>query len=166
MMRKTARCATFWLLLLICGACNGVPAELCLDFEGGGCSGQNGVGQQGYQIFIAGFPIDRVDQTPIAGTDGYRGTLTVGDTVSFRAYVVFSDRVSSDGATDVYVRTWALADSSVGSVSRQDDGTGRVVAIGPGKLLPLVANEAPYTAVYACNARNVCRKVTDIVVVQ
>ena len=156
MMRKL-----IWVLVL-CG-CNGVPAELCLNFESGSCSGQ-GVGQQPYQIYIAGFPVDHIDQTPIVGTDGYRGTLTVGDTVTFRAYLVFSDHVTSAGATDVYVHTWAITDSSVATVSRDADGTGRVVAIGPGKLLPLVANDAPYTEVYACNGQNVCRKVSEIVV--
>jgi hypothetical protein len=139
---------------------------LCLNIESG-CSGESvGITQQGWQVYVAGFPLDRLDQTPIAGTDGYRGTLQVGDTVTFRLYHVMSDRVGGAGATELPVRTWALPDSHVASVSREADGAARVVVIGPGKLLPLVANDIPYTEVYACDGQNACRKVTDIVVVQ
>ena len=156
--------ATSCLLLAVCGSCNGVPAELCLNFESGSC-GQTGVTLQ-YRIFVAGFPLDRVSSTPIAGTDGYSGTLTVGDTVAFRLRVVFSDHVSGTESSEVLVTTWGLTDSSVATVSRDTDGTGRVVAIAPGKLLPLVANEAPYFEVYACDVHNACKRVTEIVVRQ
>jgi hypothetical protein len=145
MMVKRVCCATSLLLLLvICAGCDGVPTALCLNFESG-CSGQSGgIPPQAWQIYVAGFPLDRVDQTPIAGTDGYRGTLEVGDTVSFRLYHVLSDRVSAAGATELPVRTWALTDSHVATLSREADGAARVVAIGVGKLLPLVANDIPY----------------------
>jgi len=166
MLMKRVYCGTSLLLLVICCSCEGVPTALCLNFESG-CSGQSGGStQQAWQIYVAGFPLDRVDQTPIAGTDGYRGTLAVGDTVSFRLYHVLSDRVGTAGATELPVRTWALTDSHVASVSREADGAARVVAIGLGKLLPLVANDIPYGEVYACDAGNVCRKVTEIVIVQ
>ena len=165
-MVKRVCCGTSLLLLVICCSCEGVPTALCLNIEDG-CSGQNGgVPAQAWQVYVAGFPLDRVDQTPIAGTDGYRGTLQVGDTVTFRLYHVMSDRAGGAGATELPVRTWALTDSHVASVSREADGAARVVAIGLGKLLPLVANDIPYSEVYACDARNACRKVAEIVVVQ
>jgi hypothetical protein len=156
-------CATSCLLLALC-SCNGTPAELCLDFESGSC-GQTGVTSQ-YQIFVSGFPLERVGATPLVGTDGYSGALAVGDTVRFRLRAVFSDHVSGAESSEVFVQTWGLADSSVATVSRDADGAGQVVAIAPGKLLPLVANEAPYFEVYACDARNACKRVTEIVVRQ
>jgi hypothetical protein len=163
-MMSKLRCATSCLLLLVCGSCNGVPAELCLNFESGSC-GQQGVTPQ-YQVFVAGFPLDRVGPTPIVGTDGYSGTLTVGDTVRFRLRVVFSDHVSGAESSEVLARTWGVTDSSVVTVSRDTDGAGQVVAIAPGKLLPLVANDVPYFEVYACDAGNACKRVTEIVVRQ
>ena len=158
------RYATSCLLLAACGSCNGAPAELCLNFESGSC-GQTGVTLQN-RIFVDGFPLDRVGPTPTVGTDGYSGTLTVGDTVSFRLRVVFSDHVSGNASSEVFVKTWGLTDSSVATISRAADGTGRVIAIAPGKLLPLVADEAPYHEVYACDARSVCKRVTEILVRQ
>ena len=165
-MVKRCRYATSLLLLVICGACDGVPSGLCMDFESGCSGGSRGIVQQASRFYLSGFPVDRVDRTPIVGTDGYRGTLTVGDTVWFRLYFVLSDHVGGDGATAVPIQTWAIADASVATVSREADGAVRVVATRPGELLPLVANEAWYSEVYACAAQNACRKVTDIIVVQ
>jgi hypothetical protein len=42
---------------------------------------------------------------------------------------------------------------------------GKLTAIAPGKLLPLVANGTSYSEVFACDARNVCAKVADIDIV-
>ena len=101
-MMTKLRCVTSCLLLALC-SCNGTPAELCLNFESGSC-GQTGVTPQ-YQFFVSGFPLERVGATPIVGTDGYSGALTVGDTVRFRLRVVFSDHVSGTASSEVFVQT-------------------------------------------------------------
>ena len=163
-MKNRLCCATSCLLLAVCASCNGTPAELCLNFESGSC-GQTGVTPQ-YQIFMSGFPIERVGSTPIAGTDAYSGTLAVGDTVRFHLRVVFSDHISGGEQSEVLVRTWGLADSSIATISRDADGGGQVVALAPGKLLPVVADDGAYYTVYACDAQNNCKRVTEIVVRQ
>jgi len=149
-----------WLLVaLVCG-CNIPITGMCLQFDGD-CS-SSGPSSSSWSVFISGFPAERVDRTTAAGLGGYHGTLHVRDTVSFRLVV----QIDSTLPSPVTIVKWDLADSAVARITSDSGGVGKLTAIAPGKLLPLLANGTPYSSVAACDARNVCTTVADIDIVQ
>jgi len=162
-VRRKSQVRGAWLLVPLLCACFNVPiAGLCGDFESGCSSSGLGSSSASWRVFISGFPAERVDRTTVAGLNGYRGTLRVGDTVTFRLVV----QIDSVSPSPVTIVKWELADSAVARITSDSGGVGTLTAIAPGKLLPLVANGTAYSQVFACDARNVCAAVADIDIVQ
>ena len=163
MTAKSHLYATSVILLSLCVSCSGVPTTLCVDIEDNCSGGSDGIAHPVWLYYVTGLPLNRVEH--VVGTDTYRATLKLADTVTFRLYFILGSSPGAN-ASQVAVHKWSVVDSTVARISSDASGVATVVAIGPGQLLPLVADGTPYSVVYACDTGNSCKWINEILVVQ
>ena len=149
------------LLLVVAGASALGACDLDLDLFGNTCINIDGCssGQSGYDIYIVGFPYDRVDRSTTTPDGAYQGRVAVGDT--FTLQLVRKRGTSLTPVDTIRVDRWEVTDSAVAGISSRPWGAGFFTAKAPGAVA--VVADWRYTQLWACQGQG-CSRVGQIVV--